>query len=52
LLTVGEAESYSSNSTSRLINISDSIIEAVSSLESNGNFTSCIAKLCVDINKA
>ncbi len=52
LLTESEAERYASNSTVRLINLSDSIIETVSSLESNGNFTSCIAKLCVDINRA
>ena len=46
LLSDGEAKKYSVNSMERLIAISDGILEVVSSLENNGNYTSCIAKLC------
>lgn len=50
LISSEEAKKYSSVSTERLVFISDSLLEAVSSLENNGNYTSCIAKLCGAIN--
>lgn len=40
------AEKYSANTSNRLSGLADGIEEAIYSLENNGNYTSCIAKLC------
>jgi DNA polymerase-3 subunit delta' len=46
LLSMEEAKAFSENSSERLVLISDEITEAVNALENNGNYTSCIGKLC------
>ncbi len=46
LLSEEDAKAFSVNSPERLVLISDGIMEAVNSLENNGNYTSCIGKLC------
>ena len=45
-LTKSEAKLFSENSSEKLSLISDGIQETMESLENNGNYTSCIAKLC------
>ena len=45
-LSESEAKLYSNNSFEKLVLISDGLLEAVESLENNGNYTSSIAKLC------
>ena len=50
-LNEADVEKYSSNSAMMLVKLSDKIIEAVESLVANGNFTSCVAKLCSGFDK-
>ncbi len=45
-LSESSALRYSKNSSEALVTISEAIQETVQALENNGNYTSCIAKLC------
>ncbi len=46
LLSEKEAESFSFNTSERLAELSELIINVAEALENNGNYTACIAKLC------
>ncbi len=46
LLSLEDAERFSFNTMGYLSELSDLIISSAESLENNGNYTSCIAKLC------